>query len=72
MSEVSGFQYSLAIIAVAMIPSFGVMAQTLSLSELQRLSQPVNAALMQRYESNPATMLFRDSVSLSSFAISGE
>ena len=45
MSEVSGFQYSLAIIAVAMIPSFGVMAQPLSLSELQRLSQPVNAAL---------------------------
>ncbi|PWB00461.1 hypothetical protein C5O23_12730 [Duncaniella muris] len=72
MSEVSGFQYSLAIIAVAMIPSFGVMAQPLSLSELQRLSQPVNAALMQRYESNPAAMLFRDSVSLSSFAISGE
>ena len=72
MPEISGFQHRLTVIAVAMTSFFGVMAQPLSLTELQRLYQPANVALMQRYESNPATMLFRDSVSLSSFTVGGE
>lgn len=72
MSVITGLKNRLIAMTVA-IPLFsGAMAQSLSLRELQRLSLPVNRSFMQNYEHNPAAMLARDSVSVSSIGAEGD
>ncbi|WP_300805997.1 hypothetical protein, partial [uncultured Duncaniella sp.] len=61
--------YRLMAMTVAMTLSAGVMAQSVSmLPELQRLSLPTVESALADYEANPASMVYRDSVSLSSLA----
>lgn len=61
--------YRLMAMTVAMTLSAGVMAQSASmLPELQRLSLPTLESALADYEANPASMVYRDSVSLSSLA----
>lgn len=60
-------------VAVAMTVSATVVAQsTLTLAEVQRLSLPVDLSLRTAYGANPGTMFYRDSLSVSTFAVRGE
>ena len=61
--------YRLMAITVLMTLGSGVMAQSVAmLPELQRLSLPTVENCLAAYEANPASMAYRDSVSLSSLA----
>lgn len=65
--------YRLMTMTVAVTLSMGVMAQSLSLlRDVQRLSLPVEVSQKAAFTANPATMVYRDSVSLSSLAVTGD
>lgn len=60
-------------VAVAMTVFTTVMAQSsLTLSDVQRLALPADRSLRTAYESNPAAMSYRDSLSVSDFTVKGE
>lgn len=72
MSEIIGFRYRLIILAVAVSLFSGLTAQSLSVRDLQRLTLPLTTRSLQNHEHNPATMVARDSVSISSFAVGSD
>ncbi|MCM1355093.1 MAG: hypothetical protein NC212_01640 [Staphylococcus sp.] len=65
--------YRLMTMTVTVTLSMGVMAQSLSLlREVQRLSLPIEVSQKAAFTANPGTMVYRDSISLSSLAVTGD
>lgn len=70
MAEALNYRCHLMAMIAVVVLTVDTAAQSRSLlSELQRLSQPIAVESLSDYDANPASMFYRDSVSLSSLSV---